>query len=389
MEDKIKILIVDDEPAMRDGLADVLEEKGYGVSTAENGYEALERAKRIPFDLIIADLRMPGLSGLEMVENLRQINPDIMIVAMTAYGAAGDGAEAVRRGAFDYIAKPFTMEEMDKVIEKAAQWRELCREKRQLSEELERTKERLKKGEEQLIQSRRLATIGRLGAGISHEVKNLLGIISVSTHYLKDKLDKGKPKAIKHLESIEREIRRSNEIVLGLLNLCRQPALAPRPTEVNEVVEEIVSLTEHQMALQNIKTIRKYADNLPEIIVNPDELEQVFINMIFNAQDAMPEGGELRIGTGLIEKDGQRYVRVEFTDTGHGIPEEILKSIPQRFLTTKKGSENVGLGLPVSYKIVEGYRGWIEVTSEVGKGTTFLINLPSALQEETGTTGQI
>lgn len=383
MEDNIKILIVDDEPAMRDGLADVLEEKGYRVSTAENGYEALERAKRIPFDLIIADLRMPGLSGLEMVENLRQINPDIVIVAMTAYGAAGDGAEAMRRGAFDYIAKPFTMEEMDRLIEKATQWRELCREKRQLSEELERTKERLKKGEEQLIQSRRLATIGRLGAGISHEVKNLLGIISVSTHYLKDKLDKGKPKAIKHLESIEREIRRSNEIVLGLLNLCRQPALAPRPTEVNEVVEEIVSLTEHQMALQNIKTIRKYADNLPEIMVNPDELKQVFINMIFNAQDAMPEGGEFRIGTGLIEKDGQRYVRIEFTDTGYGIPEEILKSIPQRFLTTKKGSENVGLGLPVSYKIVEGYRGWIEVTSEVGKGTTFLISLPSASQEET------
>ncbi len=382
MEDKINILIVDDEPAMREGLADVLEERGYGVSTAENGYQALDRAKRIPFDLIIADLRMPGLGGLELIENIRQIDPDTMIVAMTAYGAAGEGTEAVRRGAFDYIAKPFTMEEMDRLIEKAIQWRKICQEKRRLLKELERTKEKIKKSEEQLIQSRRLATIGRLGAGISHEVKNLLGIISVSTHYLRDKLDKGKPKAMKHLESIEREVRRSNEIMVGLVNLSRQPALAPRPTQVNEVVEEIVSLSEHQMSLQNIKTIRNYADNLPEIMVNPDEVKQVFINMIFNVQEAMPEGGELRIVTGLNEKDGQRYVQIEFTDTGCGIPEEILKSIPQRFLTTKKGGENVGLGLPISYKIIEGYRGWIEVRSKVSKGTTFLINLPAASQEE-------
>ncbi len=382
MEDKINILIVDDEPAMRDGLADVLEEKGYEVSTAKNGYEALERAKTIPFDLIIADLRMPGLDGLEMIESLRKINPNTVTIAMTAYGADYRGPEAVNNGAFDYISKPFTMEEMDRLIERASQWRKLCLEKKRLTEELAETKQRLKKSEEQLIQSRRLATVGRLGAGISHEVKNLLGIISVSTHYLKDKLDKGKPKAMKHLESIEREVRRSNEIVLGLLSLCRQPALAPRPIKVNELVEEIVSLTEHQMSLQNIKTIRRYADNLPEIIVNPDELKQVFINMIFNAQEAMPEGGELRIGTGLSEKDGQRYVRIEFTDTGCGIPEEALKTIPQKFVTTKKGSENVGLGLPLSYKIVEGYRGWIEVSSKAGRGTTFLINLPVASQEE-------
>jgi len=382
MENGIPILVVDDEHGMRSGLADVLEEKGYQVSTAESGYQALERAKRIPFHLVIADLRMPGLDGVEMIEKLKKIDPGIAIIAMTAYASDLLGTEALKNGAFDCITKPFTIEEMDMAIEKSLRRRELYQEKKQLSEELDKARERLNMMEEQLIRSRRASTVGRLGAGISHEVKNLLGIISVSAHYLKDKLDNGTPKAAKHLENIEREVRRSNEIVVDWLNLCLPATTAARPTQINEVIEEVTSLIEHQLSLQNIETRRACQENLPEVMVNPNEMKHVLINMILNAQDAMPQGGSLKIETRMKDKNGRNYIQIEITDTGCGIPEEIRRSIPEKFLTTKGGKENVGLGLPISYKIIQNYRGWIDVSSEVGKGTTFVINIPVPTAQE-------
>lgn len=382
MENRTRILVIDDEHGMRSGLADVLEEKGYQVSTAESGYQALEKAKRIPFHLIIADLRMPGLAGVEMIEKLKEINPGIAIIAMTAYASDILGTEALKYGASDCITKPFTIEEMDRAIDKALRWRELYQEKKQLSEELDKARERLKTMEEQLIQSKRLSTIGKLGAGMSHEIKNLLGIIGVSAYYLKDKLNNGSPKAMKHLESIEREVKRSNEIVLGLLNLCRPDTTGVKPTQINEAIEEATSLIEHQLSLQNIETTKAYQENLPEVMVNTNEIKHVLINMILNAQDAMPQGGSLKIETRIKDKNGKKYIQIEITDTGCGIPEEIRRSIPEKFLTTKTAKENVGLGLPISYKIIQNYQGWIDVSSEVGEGTTFVINIPVPTGQE-------
>lgn len=386
VEKKIHILVADSQPDMLDVLTDVLKDEGYQVTTAHNGSQALERAKVISFNIAIVDIKLPGLSGMELIRKLKEADPELTIIIMTGYSSLETAVETAKSGVYDYITKPFPAEEILLAIRRAVKEQGIFTENKKLLRELEEAKRDLKKNQERLYALEKSANIGRLAAGVSHELKNLLGIINVVAHCLKKKVDKDDEKAAKYLRTIEKEVHHSNQLILSLLRLSRPGEDGPVLTDINELVKETFSLVEHQLSLQNIKVVTEYDSSLPRMPVEINQMKQVFTNIIFNAQEAMPRGGELHIVTGFKEvppgSNGSPMVEIKFEDTGGGITEDNLKKIFAPFFSTSEREGKSGLGLSISRDIVRQHDGDIEVRSQLGVGTVFTIKLPAKRRVE-------
>ncbi len=235
----------------------------------------------------------------------------------------------------------------------------------------EKTRE-LKATQDQLIQSEKLSSLGKLAAGIAHEINNPLTSILLNSHLMAEKL-KDDDRFQEHLELITDETARCATIVKGLLEFSRQSQPEKRLTDVNEVVQKTLLLLSSQALAHKVSIHKDLDPALVDIMIDGNKIEQVFTNVILNALEAMPEGGELRICS-IMTSDGE-FVAVTFQDSGCGIPQANIGKIFDPFFTTKERT-GTGLGLSVSYGIVQQHGGTIEIQSEVGRGTTVTILLP-------------
>ena len=227
--------------------------------------------------------------------------------------------------------------------------------------------------ESQLRQAEKLTSVGLLAAGVAHEVNTPLTGISSYVQMLQRKLPETDPRrAI--LEKIEKQTFRASQIVNNLLNFSRQETGEMRAVQLNDVVRETLSLAEIQLRKRKIRVVTELADGMASVIGDPIKLQQVLMNLLLNARDAMPDGGEIRIRTQQQETDAVLVVR----DTGTGIAKENLDKVYDPFFTTKGVGKGTGLGLSVTYGIIQEHRGTISVDSQPGRGTTFRIALPIA-----------
>jgi two-component system NtrC family sensor kinase len=248
----------------------------------------------------------------------------------------------------------------------------------------ERTRE-LREMQSRLLRSEKLASLGELAAGIAHEINNpLTGILMFSSMLIDDRrLD---PALKGDVETIVRETGRCAEIVRGLLNFARETVPKKRLDCAARIMELTLGLVEHQIAVQGIRVVRDFAGNLPPVLVDPNQLEQVFMNMVINASQAMPQGGTLTV---RIETSSRpETLCIGIADTGCGIPEEDLGRIFDPFFSTKE-QRGTGLGLAVSFGIIENHQGQIEVESRLGEGTTITISLPVAGREAVENPGEV
>ena len=233
--------------------------------------------------------------------------------------------------------------------------------------------------EEQLQISEKMASIGLLAAGVAHEVNTPLTGISSFTQMLLEGADPEDPRT-RLLEKIERQTFRAARIVNGLLSLSRPPSAPGRDLtafDINVVVNDVLSLLEHQFKLQHVRVRRDLSPTAVPVVGSEQKLQQVFLNLFLNAKDAMTKGGWLSVTTSV--KDGKAVVEV--ADTGSGIPSEHLARIYDPFFTTKSIGRGTGLGLSISYGIVREHHGSIECESIVGQGTRFIVEFPPAHSE--------
>jgi PAS domain S-box-containing protein len=240
-----------------------------------------------------------------------------------------------------------------------------------------------KRAEAELIRSEKLASVGQLAAGVAHEVNNPLAGILVYIklllkRYEQEKLQTNETK--KQLEKIGRETERCSRIIKNLLDFSRQTEVKLRPVNINKVIEATFSIIGHQISLENVKTEMDLSTSLPSILVDFDQIQQALMNIMLNAAQAMPNGGDLKITTSVAErvKIGRSIrdaVRIDISDTGIGIPQENLDKLFTPFFTTKEKGKGVGLGLSVVHGIIERHHGKIEIKSNPGTGTTFSIYL--------------
>jgi len=242
----------------------------------------------------------------------------------------------------------------------------------------ERDRRQRAESESMLLQTEKQAGIGRLAAGVAHEINNPLTGVLTFTHMLLRRRDLDE-QVRADLQTIAQETERVRRIVKGLLDFSRQTRLDREPVDVNRLVRATAGLVENQALVNGINLQLRLTEEIPEITLDRNQIQSVIMNMIINAFDATPPGGTVSVSTGISVAAGnteQKGVEVVITDTGCGIPQENLGKLFDPFYTTKEVGQGTGLGLSVSYGIVERHGGVIRVQSEVGKGSTFTVWLP-------------
>jgi len=247
----------------------------------------------------------------------------------------------------------------------------------------------LKLAQAQIIRSEKLSSLGLLAAGVAYELNSPLTGILTFAHLLGRRLPETSAEK-KDIDVIITQTNRCAKIIQQLLEFSRENATEKKTQDLHRILEQAIGLVEHQARFHNVRVERQFDCEIPKVTVDASQMEQVFLNLLVNAGEAMPEGGTLTIKTGRThgaEGPQERIaekVEIVFRDSGVGIPPQNVGKIFDPFFTSKEVGQGTGLGLAVSHGIVEKHGGTVEVSSVVGQGTTFTITLPSAEpQEET------
>lgn len=262
-------------------------------------------------------------------------------------------------------------------LENALMYEELKKFSNQLGERVKLASARLAETQRQLFQSEKLAALGKLSAGIAHEIRNPLTSIKILIYSLVDE-NATEISREKDLAVIEGEIERVNKIIKQFLDFARPRPPALEPMDVRRVIEETLSLVAYEIESQGVSLMREDASELPAVLMDGEQMKQVFLNLILNAVQAMPQGGQLRIRA-VLKRGGagdsaKPVVEIAIQDTGRGMPEDVKNKIFEPFFSTKE--EGIGLGLSIAQRIVEEHRGEIGVETAPEKGTTFFLRFP-------------
>lgn len=251
-----------------------------------------------------------------------------------------------------------------------------------LYESINTAYQELKEAQEQVLRTEKLASLGKMAASIAHEINNPLAAVLTYIRLMMKVLhkDRFRPERLadfsRYLTTMESEIARCGEIVRNLLAFSRQSSIDMQNHSIEEIIDKTMVLIAHDLAMKNIKTVRDIGAGLPQVCCDFKQIQQVLLNIMGNASEAMAGGGDLTVSARVSSTNG--FVDIMFSDTGQGIPEEDLKNIFEPFFTTKEEGKGVGLGLSVAYGIVARHKGTIEVESEPGKGSVFKVSLPIA-----------
>ncbi len=386
-----KVLIIDDEEAGRFGLRRALSTQGYELEEAADGLSGWDKIESFRPDVIVSDINMPGMDGLTLLQRVNQAEEPPLVVLITAYGSEQIAAEALRRGAYDYVAKPFEIAELRRAVSSAIDKQRLLRENRYYVRELQRMYEELKESQAARVQAEKMASLGRLVAGVAHEINNPLGVLQSGTgtvelaarkigEWCREQPPETAARVrdlVEILTTTAAQSRAAAERIHAVVTNLRQFAQLDRAdvrrVDVHEGLNSTLRLLEHELS-QHADIVKEYGE-LPEIDCRPRELNQVFMNLLLNARDAIEQTsrrGEIRIRTSC---EGEA-VRIEIADTGCGIPPENLDKIFDPGFTTKGVRVGTGLGLPICHQIIRAHHGRIDVSSEPGSGAAFTVSLP-------------
>lgn len=381
-----KILLVDDEKVNLELTSALFRNRGFSVLTACNASDAVELVGTERPEIVILDYMMPGMDGADALKEIKLNFPDTSVIILTGRGNEQIAVELMKAGAADYIRKPFLnqdlLERVDRVLVVRAvelKNRDLILERDRLLEEIaswnrelewrikEKTEE-LQLAQAEIIQSEKMSTLGHLAAGMAHEIRNPLNSIALNIQLVKGGLDDDE--RLECVRRIEAEVRRIDAIVRKLMDSVRRPSFHPMKISVDQVIDSAIETFRPRLEMKGIFLRRDYHTIPPAIHADPEEINQVFSNLIVNSIEEMQSGGVLGISLDLC---GDTIV-ASVSDSGGGISPETLPKIFEPFFTTK--NSGTGLGLSVVLRIVRSYDGKIEVASELGKGSMFTVSLP-------------
>jgi len=244
-----------------------------------------------------------------------------------------------------------------------------------LEKKIEEKTEEIKKTHAQLVHSAKLSSLGRMAAGVAHEINNPLTGVVTFGHLLRGRFPEGSQER-EDIEVIIEQANRCSNIIKGLLSFARATTVDKGPVNINALLKNSLNMVRHKADFFNINIILDLDESLSPVDANSSQIQQVFLNMIINAADAMGEKGTLNLCTRKITENGKPFAEVEFTDTGQGISEEDITKLFEPFFTTKPVGKGTGLGLAVSHGIIHDHGGNIHVKSKVGEGTSFFVRLP-------------
>jgi signal transduction histidine kinase len=364
-----RVLIAEDDPAAANVLETLLGRVGYEVAVASDGSEALQMLEAgPPPDVLLLDWMLPEISGLEICYRVRERWDPISlpILMVTAKTDAESISAAFHAGASDYLTKPFLGAELRARIAAHLRVKQLLEERMRF--------------EEHLMEREKLSTLGLLVSGVAHDLNNPLGGISGYAQLLTE--EETDPARLEALRQILSEVQRCNRIVGELLSFSRRRPVEHGDVDVAEVLNSTLALRDRQIHTSGLRTRVQIDPDLPRLRGDKHQLQQVFLNILVNGEQALRQGGET-IGVGAhlappasAREPGRDWVVITFFNDGPAIPPETLPRIFEPFFTTKGEDEGTGLGLSICRRIVREHGGDIDVESGPD-GTTFRVRLPA------------
>lgn len=371
-----RILLVEDSRTQRLLVEAKLREEGHEVVEAGNGKEALDAVAREEpgyFDLVISDIMMPEMDGISLLRQIRArfSRIELPVIVATGKDRSEDVVAGLQAGANDYVAKPVDLAVL------------LARVDTQLS--LKRAHAALHDAQRALIRAARMESVGILAAGVAHEIRNPLAMMSMVANGLRTRLGGADPESAALLDTLVESIGRADRIVKDLMRASQAQQLKLAPGDVNELVQGALAMLSEEIERNRLRLRLCLASGLPPALVARHDLRQALVNVLLNAIQAMPQGGELFVETRLQEvvgldaetgrrtgnrlRNGEQAVLIRVEDTGPGIPPEFLGKIFDPFFTTKAPGLGMGLGLTVARQLVSLHHGLLRVTNrEDGQG---------------------
>jgi len=361
MKEPASILVIDDEESMRDSCSQVLTKDGHHVDTAENGMVGLEKIKAFKPDLVLVDLKMPGISGMEVLEKISVIDPTIVAVVITGYANLESAIDAFKRGAYDFLPKPFTPDELRIIIKRGLERRKLILK----SIALEQEKESMRKFFITMVSHQLRSPL----VTVQQHLEVILGGIVGDVPEKQEKLLKRARESISSLLTLIKDWLDLSKIETGKLTESFE-SLSLLPI-IEETIESLQPLAEES----NI-TVTLDRDNMDIPMIKGDQqsLKQLFFNLINNAIKFNRKGGQVTIS--LHERNS--HIDIKISDTGIGIAQEDLPFIFDEFHRVRSDETQIvpgtGLGLSIARKIAEAHSASISVESKVGEGTVFTVH---------------
>lgn len=443
------VLIVEDSVTQAMKLQHLLERHGYEVFSARDGVEALAKLEARRPTMIISDINMPEMNGYELCLRIKE-DPhfrELPVILLTTLAEPKDILRGLECGANSFVVKPYddnflltrikhaldhaelrkqangkhtsevhysgetftlktdwmqsvevlaatyetALQKNQQLIEAKEKLERLAEEMSESLEALAESHEHLKETQDQLIHSEKLQSVGQIAAGIAHEVKNPLAILTLGIAYLGESPLAGEEVAAVVLKDMKDAVERGNLVISDLLDFSAARVLTTREASINELIEKTLRFVRHDLTTSKVNAVLNLSEELRACTIDSQKIQQVLINIFVNACHAMPHGGTLTVTSfeKLADEDdadyaaaqlsspryrvGDKLVVVEVRDTGTGIPEAALKKIFDPFFTTKKDGQGTGLGMAVTRQIMELHRGLLTVENAEGGGVLVTI----------------
>lgn len=380
----VTILTIEDDRLVRRAITSYLQGLGHLVLQAADGEEGLEIFRRAHPDLVLTDLRLPKLDGMEVLSTIQKESPDTPVIIVSGMGTLEDAIKALKLGARDYVTKPITdMALLEHAAARALERVRLIRENRRYQSFLE---DEVQRKTAELQQAQKLEAIGTLAGGITHDFNNILAAIMGFTELalLKTEMDS---ELTDYLHQVQKASHRAKELVLQILTFSRKNNTERHPLQAAISIKEALKFTQATLPA-TVRIIQHIKTKQTMILADPTEIHQIITNLCTNAFHALPdEKGTITISldnititTGEAEKHSQLrsgdYLQLTVSDDGCGMSQAIQNIIFDPFFTTKEKWQGTGLGLSVVQGIVTDCGGSIRVESEPGKGSTFTLLFP-------------
>nr|HDN00617.1 response regulator [Deltaproteobacteria bacterium] len=388
-----KVLIIDDERPILEILDLSLTSEGYEVLTAENGEKALEIFEKQRPKLVLTDIKMPGIDGIEVLKRIKKVDDQVEVIVITGHGDMDTAVAALKYGASDFVTKPLKDEVLMVSIERA--WKKIAMSEQlrnytqNLEHKTEQYKRALQKAQAEMIKAERLASIGETVASLAHCIKNISTGLGGGMYMVHTGMAKEKPNMIQEGWSMfQRNLERVSDLVLDLLRYARQTEPQLTPCILNDIVSDVVRAFKKYADDNQIRLDKVLYPNRTEVYIELDSIQRMIGHLVSNAIDACiydadtSKKWKVTVIT-RVERDVDygEIILIEVTDNGCGMTDEIKSHLFHKFFTTKAG-RGIGLGLLVTQKIIRDHGGEVSVESEFGKGTTVLVRLPTKVPEE-------
>jgi signal transduction histidine kinase len=373
-----KLLLVDDEEGIRKVLSISLADSGYQVWAAQSGEEALRLFREIRPQIVLTDIKMPGMDGIELLQRIKKEDPDTEVIMITGHGEMDLAIRSLKHEATDFITKPIHDEVLEIALKRAHERISMRLALREYTHNLEKL---VRDKTQQLLEAERLAAVGQTVADLAHAIKNITGGLKGGVFVVEKgfELD-NRQYMMQGWDMVKSNVERIANMALDLLNYGKEREPDYELCDPNQPAREICDLMESRCRDHGVTLVRDLELDLAPCWMDRDGIHRCLLNLVTNAIDACSEkaddAGLRQVAVRSRRADGWA-VEYQVEDNGCGMDEETRSKLFQRFFSTK-GSKGTGLGLMITKKIVAEHGGTIEVESEEGKGSKFSIHLPPA-----------